>query len=151
MSGDVFTYFYAMGMSGHHPIRRHGRAASRLVAVLLLFASGAARAAELVMFERAGCPWCRNWDREIAPIYPRTPEATRAPLRRVSLDQPLGPEWTLNPPVFYSPTFVVMDDGREIGRITGYSNAESFWGLLSGILRKLPATKASTGATTTAP
>ncbi len=78
----------------------------------------------------AGCPWCRNWDREIATIYPKTPEGAKAPLRRVSLDRPLAPEWKLDPPVFYSPTFVILDKGREIGRITGYSNAESFWGLL---------------------
>ena len=28
-----------------------------------------ARAAELVMFEQAGCAWCEVFDREIAPIY----------------------------------------------------------------------------------
>ncbi|MCU0820619.1 MAG: thioredoxin family protein [Beijerinckiaceae bacterium] len=93
-------------------------------------------AAELVMFERAGCPWCRNWDREIAAIYPKTREGVKAPLRRVSLDKPLASEWKLDPPVFYSPTFVVIDKGREIGRITGYSNAESFWGLLGAILAR---------------
>lgn len=151
MSGITFAYFYTMDVSGDHPIRRHRRSAGWLAVLLLTLASGGAQAAELVMFERAGCPWCRNWDREIAPIYPKTPEGARAPLRRVSLDQPLGPAWKLDPPVFYSPTFVVMDDGREIGRITGYSNAESFWGLLSGIMRRIPPAKAGTGATVTAP
>jgi hypothetical protein len=101
-----------------------------------------------VMFERAGCPWCRNWDREIAAIYPKTPEGAKAPLRRVSLDRPLAPEWKLDPPVFYSPTFVILDKGREIGRITGYSNAESFWGLLGAVLARLdqsPAPSPSAG------
>ncbi len=59
--------------------------------MLLCGLSQAASAAELVMFERAGCPWCRNWDREIATIYPKTPEGAKAPLRRVSLDRPLAP------------------------------------------------------------
>ncbi len=112
------------------------------MAVMLLGGlTQAVNAAELVMFERAGCPWCRKWDQEIGGIYPKTPEGAKAPLRRVSLDRPLAPEWKLDPPVFYSPTFVVMEKGREIGRITGYSNAESFWGLLGTILaRSAPAT-----------
>src|SRR5450759_2512855 len=42
-----------------------------------------ARAAELVMFEQAGCAWCEAFDREIAPIYGKTEEGLRAPLRRV--------------------------------------------------------------------
>lgn len=42
---------------------------------------------ELVMFERDGCAWCAQWDREIGPIYPKTQEAQRFPLRRVNLDK----------------------------------------------------------------
>lgn len=95
-----------------------------------------AQAAELVMFDRAGCVWCRKWDQEVGAIYPRSPEGQRAPLRRASLDQPLPPELKLMPPVFYSPTFVLMDAGREIGRITGYPGDEAFWGLLSAMLKK---------------
>jgi hypothetical protein len=32
--------------------------------------------------------------------------------------------------VRYSPTFVVVMDGREIGRIEGYPGEAFFWGLL---------------------
>jgi hypothetical protein len=88
------------------------------------------------MFERAGCVWCRKWDAELAPIYPKTPEGQRAPLRRASLDQPLPPDLHLSPPVFYSPTFVLMHEGREIGRITGYQSEDAFWGLLGAMLEK---------------
>jgi thioredoxin-related protein len=121
-----------MRMSFPLAARRAGLLVVMLFGVLLQ----AANAAELVMFERAGCSWCRNWDREIAAIYPKTQEGAKAPLRRVSLDKPLAPEWKLDPPVFYTPTFVVIDKGREIGRITGYSNPESFWGLLGAILAR---------------
>jgi thioredoxin-related protein len=88
------------------------------------------------MFDRAGCPWCRKWDREIATVYPITGEGQRAPLRRVSLDRPSEEARKLSPPVFYSPTFVLMEDGREVGRITGYANEEAFWGLLQTLLDK---------------
>ena len=51
-----------------------------------------ARAAELVMFEQTGCAWCETFDREIAPIYGKTEEGLRAPLRRVDTAQGLPPD-----------------------------------------------------------
>ena len=95
-----------------------------------LVVSQTARASELLMFERDGCVWCARWDREIAPIYGKTDEAKVLPLRRINIDHDKPTDITLNAPVRYTPTFVIVDDGREIGRITGYLNDESFWGLL---------------------
>ncbi|WP_371420841.1 hypothetical protein [Tardiphaga sp.] len=89
-----------------------------------------AQASELVMFERAGCVWCQRWDREIAPIYDKTDEAKVLPLRRVDIDRDKPTDITLASPVIYTPTFVVIDKGHEIGRISGYTNDMSFWGLL---------------------
>lgn len=93
--------------------------------------SRVAQAAEFVMFERAGCVWCQRWNREIAPIYDKTDEAKVLPLRRVDIDHDKPTDITLASPVIYTPTFVVIDKGREIGRISGYTNDMSFWGLLS--------------------
>jgi len=45
-------------------------------------------------------------------------------------------------PVVASPTFVLADNGREIGRIVGYPGADFFWGLLGQLLSKLPAEQA---------
>ena len=42
-------------------------------------------AAELVMYTRDGCPFCMRFEREVAPIYPKTAEGKAAPLRRVEL------------------------------------------------------------------
>ncbi|MEC9367868.1 MAG: thioredoxin family protein, partial [Pseudomonadota bacterium] len=36
--------------------------------------------------------------------------------------------------VVFTPTFVVLHEGREIGRILGYSGEDFFWGLLEKIL-----------------
>ncbi len=33
---------------------------------------------------------------------------------------------------------ILVDGGREIGRITGYSNDDAFWGLLTALAAKLP-------------
>lgn len=95
------------------------------------------QAAELVMFEREGCVWCQRWEREIGSVYPRTPEGRRAPLRHVSLDRPVPAEFRLDPPIRYTPTFVLMENGREIGRITGYIGDDAFWGLLAKMMIRL--------------
>lgn len=98
-----------------------------------------ATAAELVMFERDGCAWCLRWNREVGSLYEKTDEAKLLPLRRVNLDRSAADPLKLDAPVRFTPTFVVVDDGREIGRITGYLNDDTFWGLLGTMITKLPA------------
>jgi len=98
-----------------------------------------ARAAELVMFEQAGCVWCAAFDREIAPVYDKTDEGRRAPLRRVDMDRPLPPDLAFIQAERLTPLFVLIDKGREIGRIRGYPGDDHFWGLLGALVRKLDA------------
>lgn len=124
--------------------RRSGAVLALMLAVWTLPAS----AAELVMFERAGCVWCLRWEREIGPIYPKTSEGRVAPLRHVSLDRGPPVDLALAEPVFYTPTFVLMNDGREIGRITGYIGEDAFWGLLAGMVGKLGPRAEHAGTTT---
>ncbi|MBL3206218.1 thioredoxin family protein, partial [Klebsiella pneumoniae] len=38
----------------------------------------------------------------------------------------------------YTPTFILVDGGREIGRIEGYPGADFFWGLLERLAQRLP-------------
>ena len=100
-------------------------------------------AAELVVFETAGCPHCARWNREIAPIYPKTDEGKRAPLRRVDLAVPRPADLAAIGGIVYTPTFVLMDEGREIGRIVGYGGDEIFWSLLAELFAKLDRLKES--------
>ena len=109
-----------------------------VLAALLIVAAGlwpvAATAAELVMFTRDGCPWCARFEREIAPAYHLTEEGRRAPLRRIEV-RPGGADFPgLAAPVIAAPTFVLLDEGREVGRITGYGGDDAFWGLLGRML-----------------
>ncbi len=94
------------------------------------------QAAELVMFDRAGCIWCERWDRDVGVIYNKTAEGKRAPLRRINVDRDKLDGAQLKSPVRYTPTFVLLDNGREVGRITGYLNDDQFWGLLGSLLAK---------------
>lgn len=97
-------------------------------------------AAELLVFEQPGCVWCQRFDREIAPIYPKTEEGRLAPLRRLDLGDEDAALATLAAPVRYTPTFVLVEDGREVGRIPGYAGEDAFWGLLAELTKKLPRT-----------
>jgi thioredoxin-related protein len=111
----------------------------RLLLLVLGLAALAAPAAgaELVMFEAAGCPYCARWNREIGPIYPKTAEGKRAPLRRVDTAQPRPADLAAIANIVYTPTFVLMDEGREVGRIVGYGGDEIFWSLLAELVAKL--------------
>jgi len=37
----------------------------------------------------------------------------------------------------FTPVFVLVDNGREFGRIRGYPGDTFFWGLLAGLIEKL--------------
>ena len=102
-----------------------------------------ARAAELVMVEEPGCIWCARWNAEIAEIYPKTPEGKAAPLRRVQLDGPGMSALELARPVNFTPTFVLVEAGRELARIEGYPGEDFFWGLLAMVLSKHTAFEAA--------
>jgi hypothetical protein len=104
----------------------------------LALLANAASAAELVMFRRDGCPWCALWDREIGPIYPKTEIGRRAPLRMVELDRGTGFGIRVKSPIRYTPTFVLVENGQELGRIEGYPGEAFFWGLLESLLERLP-------------
>ena len=108
-----------------------------VIAVLALaFCASSVAAMELVMFRRAGCPWCAAWDREIGPVYPKTDIGQRLPVRFVDLDRMRGFTGELKSPVRFTPTFVLLDGGREIGRIEGYPGPDFFWPRLENLLPK---------------
>lgn len=86
------------------------------------------------MYRRNGCPFCVRFEREVAPVYAKTREGALAPLRRIDLSAGGVRDAGLREPVIATPTFVLVDDGREVGRITGYLNDDMFWGLLGQLL-----------------
>jgi hypothetical protein len=108
-----------------------------LLSATVLFCVSPASAADLVMFEDAGCVWCARFDAEIAPVYPKTGEGKRAPLRRVDTSRPVPPDLAFIEVERLTPLFVLVDHGREIGRIRGYPGEDHFWGLLGMLIGKL--------------
>lgn len=99
-----------------------------------LLAAYPAAAAELVMYRSPGCPYCAAWDRTIGPAYPKSDLGRRAPLRPVDVAARGGPAVALKSPIRFTPTFVLVRDGRELGRIEGYPGEDFFWGLLERLM-----------------
>lgn len=83
----------------------------------------------LLMAEESGCYWCARWNEEISHIYPKTAEGQAAPLERFDV-RGKHPEVEFAKRVHFTPTFILVDDGKELGRIEGYPGEDFFWGLL---------------------
>lgn len=112
----------------------------RLIGCFLLLAAwpGYAAAAEMVMLVQPGCPWCAKFEKEIAPAWPNTPEGQRAPLRRVDITEPWPEDLAGVASERFTPTFILMEKGKEIGRLRGYPGDQFFWYLVDDLLAKLP-------------
>jgi thioredoxin-related protein len=110
----------------------------RSAALVLTLAAAPARSAELLMMEQPGCVWCARFDKEIAPAWPKTEEGRRAPLRRVDITEPWPKDLAGIQKERFTPTFVLLDQGTELGRIRGYPGDEFFWYLIRELLGSLP-------------
>ena len=115
------------------------------VATLMMVSAATGRAAELLMFEEKWCTWCERWNAEIGPIYPKTVEGKRAPLRRVDIHGQLPGDVALASRLQFTPTFVLVENGREVGRIEGYPGEDFFWGLLDRLLKRLEPESTTSG------
>ncbi len=132
-----------MKLSRSSPLVKFLSRAALLGAMIIASSYTSARAAELVMFEQAGCAWCKTFDREIAAVYAKTEEGARAPLRRVDIARALPFDLAFIAVERLTPLFVLVENGREIGRIRGYPGEDHFWGLLGALIKTLD--KSGTG------
>ena len=92
-------------------------------------------AAELLMVEQQGCYYCEEWKDQLGHIYPKTPEGKYAPLKTFDITEVDGIKG-LERDVIFTPTFILMEKNKELGRLEGYSSEDFFWELLEVILEK---------------
>lgn len=91
------------------------------------------RGLKLLMVEEPGCGFCLRWMAEVAPGYRLSSEGLSAPL--VIRDRG-DPEVRRFGRIVYTPTFILLRDGVERGRILGYPGPDFFWSLLGEMLRR---------------
>jgi protein-disulfide isomerase len=103
---------------------------------VLFTVAAQAQAGELVYFNSPTCGVCERWNEEIGVIYDKTDEAKRLPLRPINIhdDKPIDLSFIKG--VTYTPTFVMVEDGREVGRIVGYIADYFFWEQVSNLIKK---------------
>lgn len=102
----------------------------------LLAAAAPLAAAELIYVREAGCPYCRMWDERIGPIYGKTDEGKALPLREIEKRSAALDAIKLKRPIRYTPTFVLVNDNVELGRIEGYPGEEFFFARLARLIEE---------------
>lgn len=108
-----------------------------MLAVLVFASPSAAIGQQLLMFESADSSWCRQWHAEVGDAYEKTEEGRKLPLRTMDIHDNPPAVIQLHDPVRYTPTFVVVNEDREVGRITGYPGEAHFWGLLDALIERI--------------
>ena len=108
----------------------------KLSALATVLFAWPALSAELIMVEQDGCYYCELWDEQIASIYPKTAEGAAAPLRRIDIHDDYPADLSFARSLFFTPTFVLVEDGQELARIEGYPGEDCFWGLLEVMMAR---------------
>ena len=109
------------------------------LALAFIAQTSAVSAAELLMIREKGCFWCEAWDKDVSAHYGDTLEGQSAPLREAELGASLDEALALKGAVLFTPTFLLIEDGKEVGRIEGYPGADFFWGQLGEMLNSIRA------------
>ncbi len=81
---------------------------------------------ELVVFEVDGCIYCDVFKRDVLPLYRASETSRKAPMRFVNLSYVDETKMALSEAVTIAPTVVLMHNGREVDRITGYTGPVTF-------------------------
>jgi thiol-disulfide isomerase/thioredoxin len=130
-------------------ISNYGRSALALLLSLMLCSSAFAgrdpsiqnirsENLQVLVFETDGCIYCRIFRRDVLPQYQQSKRAEVAPIHFIDARKADVSKLGLEAPLTMVPTVVVMRDGREAGRISGYMGPEPFFHMMSQIVRTLP-------------
>lgn len=81
---------------------------------------------ELIVFEADGCAYCEVFRRDVLPLYADSQVSRDAPLRFVNVSRSDETKLGLNYAITIAPTVVLLQNGREVDRITGYTGPINF-------------------------
>lgn len=109
----------------------------RVEAARDLATPGKAVRMELLVLEIQGCTFCPLVKTHIQPAYERTPHARDMPMRYVDVTTQDETRLGLNRPIDTVPTIVLMRDGREVDRVSGFVGPENFLKVLTHMLGQI--------------
>ena len=84
-------------------------------------------ATALIMITSSHCPWCDAFEEEVGVLYDKTGESGQFPIHRLDFFTKFPPHLAHLSAASVTPTFIVIRDHQEIGRIEGYPGDEMFW------------------------
>jgi hypothetical protein len=90
-------------------------------------APAASAGLELLVLEVRSCYACELVRTHILPPYERSTTARDAPMRFVDLNAVDEAKLGLTAPVMTVPTIVLMREGQEVARLTGYTGPQIFF------------------------
>lgn len=93
---------------------------------------------QLVVMESPDCTYCDIFRRDVLPAYEASERAKELPVRFVDVNDAAAAKLELQTPVDIVPTFVVVKDNKEIGRIPGYVGPENFYHAINYLLSIAP-------------
>ena len=87
----------------------------------------------LIMITSEYCVYCKIWEKEVGTIYPKTEMSKNFPLKKINVkNKKFLQSFLIDNPI--TPTFIIIEEKLEKGRIIGYSNSEMFWWQIDQIL-----------------
>jgi thioredoxin-related protein len=89
---------------------------------------------EILVVEIDNCIYCGLFRRDVAPTYKVSGRAKTIPMRFVNINAPDVDRLALTAPIDSVPTVLIVENGRELGRIAGYVGPEIFFHSLSRLL-----------------
>lgn len=91
---------------------------------------------EFLVLEVKGCQICELVRTHILPQYERSTTAREAPMRFVDLNAIDESQLGLTAPVTTVPTIVLMREGQEVARLTGYTGPQIFFQVVPDMLAR---------------
>jgi thioredoxin-related protein len=82
---------------------------------------------ELIVLEVPNCTYCAVFRRDVLPNYQRSKLASELPIRFLDLNDPAADQLKLASSVTIVPTIVIMREGSEAARMSGYMGNEAFF------------------------
>jgi len=90
----------------------------------------------LLVFETDDCAYCRMFRKEIRPTYEQGARAKAVPMHFVDALQVDAEKVGLAGPVNVLPTVILVKDGQEVDRLTGYTGPEIFFQSLAVMMNR---------------
>jgi thioredoxin-related protein len=93
---------------------------------------------ELVVIEADGCIFCEIFRSDVLPAYEASEQGKQMPVQFVDINDMDTTHLEFKGAVDIVPTFIVVKDRREVGRISGYVGPENFFHSINYLLASAP-------------